>query len=42
MTDLESLIIFEDRLKNFLVIKSREYCWKIFSKMSGFFRGFLC
>ena len=28
MTDLESFIIFEDRLNNVWVIKSREYCWK--------------
>ena len=41
---MESFIIFENRLNNFWVIKSREYYWKEKknSKMSGFFRGFLC
>ena len=37
MIDLESFIMFEDRLNNFSVIKSKEYCWKKFVKMSGFF-----
>ena len=37
MTDLESFIIFKDRLNNFWVIKSREYCCKKNAKMSGFF-----
>ena len=34
---MESFIIFEDRLNNFWVIKSTEYCWKKVAKMSGFF-----
>ena len=37
MTDLESFINFEDRLNNFWIIKSIEYCWKKVAKMSGFF-----
>ena len=37
MTDLESFIIFEDRLNKFWVIKSIVYCWKKVAKMSGFF-----
>ena len=36
-TDLQSFIIFEDRLNNFWVIKSIEYCWKKVAKMSDFF-----
>ena len=28
MTDMGSFIMFKDRLNNFWVIKSREYCWK--------------
>ena len=28
---------FEDRLNNFWLIKSIEYCWKKVAKMSGFF-----
>ena len=35
--DMDILIIFEDRLNNFWVIKSIEYCWKKVIKMSGFF-----
>ena len=27
-TDLDIFTIFEDRLNNIWVIKSREYCWK--------------
>ena len=34
---MESFINFEDRLNNFWVIKSIEYCWKKVDKMSGFF-----
>ena len=34
---MESFINFEDRLNNFLLIKSIEYCWKKVAKMSGFF-----
>ena len=43
MTDLESFIMFEDRLNNFWVIKSREYCWKNVCQNEWFFfvRGFL-
>ena len=43
MTDLESLIILEDLLNNFWVIKSIEHCLKKVTKMSGFFfvMGFL-
>ena len=37
MTDLESFIIFEDRLNNFWVIKSREYCWKKVGQNEWFF-----
>ena len=38
---MKRFIIFEDRLNNFWVIKSRKYRWKKFAKMSGFFfRGF--
>ena len=37
---MESFIIFEDRLNNFWVIKSIEYCWKKVAKMSGFLLGF--
>ena len=36
-TDLKSFVNFEDRLNNFWVIKSIEYCWKKVAKMSGFF-----
>ena len=41
-----SFIIFEDRLNNFWVIKSREYCWKKVCQNEWFFffffvRGFL-
>ena len=39
---MESFIIFEDRLNNFWVIKSREYYWKKFTKMSGFFFWAFC
>ena len=40
---MESFIIFEDRLNNFWVIKSREYCWKKIGQNDWFFfvRGFL-
>ena len=34
---MESLIILEDLLNNFWVIKSIEYCSKKVAKMSGFF-----
>ena len=34
---MESFINFEDRLDNFWLIKSIEYCWKKVAKMSGFF-----
>ena len=34
---MESFIIFENILYNFLVIKSIEYCWKKVVKISGFF-----
>ena len=37
MTDLESFIMFEDRLNNFWVIKSREYCWKKVYQNEWFF-----
>ena len=37
MTDLEGFIIFEDRLNNFWVIKSRECWWKKIAKISDFF-----
>ena len=41
-TDLEIFIIFKDRLINFWVIKSREYCWKKVGQNECFFvRGFL-
>ena len=36
-TDLESFIIFEDRLNNCWVIKSREYCWKKVYQNEWFF-----
>ena len=44
MTDLESFIVFEDRLNNFWVIKSKEYCWKKVYQNKWFFfvRGFWC
>ena len=40
---MESFIIFEDRLNNFWVIKSREYCWKKVYQNEWFFfvMGFL-
>ena len=42
MTDLEIFIILEDRLTNFWVKKSREYCWKKVDQNECFFvRGFL-
>ena len=34
---MESFIIIEDRLNNFLVIKSREYCWKKVYQNKWFF-----
>ena len=34
---MNSFINFEDRLNNFWLIKSKEYCWKNVVKMSGFF-----
>ena len=34
---MESLIILEDLLNKFWVIKSIEYCLKKVAKMSGFF-----
>ena len=40
-TDLESFINFEDRLNNFWVIKSIEYCWKKVGQNECFFLGFL-
>ena len=34
---MEGFINFEDRLNNFWLIKSIEYCWKKVAKMNGFF-----
>ena len=40
---MESFIIFEDRLNNVWVIKSREYCWKkVYQNKWFFVRGFWC
>ena len=36
-----SIIIFEDLLNNFWVLKSIEYCWKKVTKMCGFWLGVL-
>ena len=36
-TDMEICIIFEDRLNNFWVIKSREYYWKKVCQNEWFF-----
>ena len=40
---MKSFIMFEDRLNNFWVIKSREYCWKKVCQNEWFFfvMGFL-
>ena len=38
---MESFINFEDRLNNFWVIKSIEYCWKKVCQNECFFLGFL-
>ena len=37
---MESFINFEDRLNNFWVIKSIEYCWKKVGQNECFFFGF--
>ena len=34
---MDSFIMFEDRLNNFWVIKSREYCWKKLCQNESFF-----